>query len=181
MNAALVRINQADLAELVGVSESRISQLVSEGHLAAGDDMHAWILAYCSRLRAQAADRGGESVLTRERAKLARAQTESLELKNAITLETYAPTSVLAEILAMTRRAIADRLDALPSQLRTAHPALPNTAFHALSVAIASARDEWVRATATLVVAPVDDNECDQGNDEEEQLAEAAAKNDAAA
>ena len=71
-------IAQAEFAQMIGVSEARVSQLLSEGVLARGETALEWNVAYCERLRDQAAGRLGAEVggldLVQERAALAREQ-----------------------------------------------------------------------------------------------------------
>lgn len=108
--------------------------------------------------------------LADERAALARAQREGIELKNAVLRGTYAPVSMLAEVLATASQAVAERLDHLPGILKKACPQLTDAdRGHVMSV-IASARNEWVRATSELAVqriASIDDEaedvEADRG------------------
>ena len=40
-------ISQAEFAQIVGVSEARVSQLVSEGVIVRGDSALEWLTAYC--------------------------------------------------------------------------------------------------------------------------------------
>ena len=72
-------ISQAEFAALIGVSEARVSQLVSEGVIVRGDSGHEWLLAYCERLRDQAAGRASAGLggldLVQERAALAWAES----------------------------------------------------------------------------------------------------------
>ena len=72
------QVSQAEFAAMIGVSEARASQLVSEGVIVRGETAHEWLVAYCERLRDQAAGRLGEGAggldLVQERAALAREQ-----------------------------------------------------------------------------------------------------------
>ena len=68
---------QTALAGLVGVTQPTISNLVSEGKLPSSGTLGELLLAYCARLRDQAAGRMGENTtldLVQERAALAREQ-----------------------------------------------------------------------------------------------------------
>lgn len=79
-----LRCTQAAFAELVGLSESAVSQLHTAGVLIEGEPLRAWLLAYIDRLREQAAGRLGQSVgpdLVHERAGLARVQRQAAELR----------------------------------------------------------------------------------------------------
>ena len=157
---------QVTLARLVGVDPSAISHAVAEGRLPAGGTLADALLAYCHRLREQAAGRlgaepGGLDLAT-ERAALARAQREGIEIKNAALRGQYAPIPLLAEVLATASQAVAERFDHLPGRLRKACPTLPARAMDEVLTVVAAARNEWVRETAELVsrrvLTPDDDD-----------------------
>jgi phage terminase Nu1 subunit (DNA packaging protein) len=158
-------IQQAQLAQMLGLSEARVSQLMSEGVLPEGGTGMDWLHAYCSRLREQAAGRLGSEVggldLAQERAALAREQRMGIALKNAVLRGEYASVSLLGEVLATASQAVAERFDHLPGQLRKACPDLPPAAIDQAMATIASARNEWVRSTAALVSSSLlqDDDE----------------------
>lgn len=147
-------LSQSAFARLVGLTPSRVNQLLAEGVLPADAPAGDWLLAYCERLREQAAGRSGDGdlVLAQERAALARAQREGVELKNAITRGEYAPIGLLADVLATASSSIADHLDGLEPLLRKAVPDLPARALETIGRRVADARNEWVRATERLVV-----------------------------
>lgn len=153
------RISQADFAQLIGVSEARVSQLVSEGVITRGETAAQWLIAYCERLRDQAAGRMGESMgldLVQERAALARAQREGQDIKNAVARREYAPVGLLADVLGMASSAVVDRFDQLEGALRKACPDLPDAAKTTVQQVIANARNEWIRSTASLVIEAID-------------------------
>jgi phage terminase Nu1 subunit (DNA packaging protein) len=152
-------IAQAEFAELVGVSEARVSQLISEGVIARGDTAHGWLVGYCERLRDQAAGRMGETMgldLVQERAALAREQREGQAIKNAVARREYAPVGLLADVLGQAAGAVVGRFDQLEGTLRKACPDLPDEAKTAVLTVIAAARNEWIRSTARLVSDSVD-------------------------
>ncbi len=151
---------------MVGVSQQAVSDMVSRGVLENGAPLRQWLLAYCGRLREQAAGRiGSESGgldLAQERAALARSQRTGIDIKNAVLRGEYAAVGLLGEVLASASQAVAERFDHLPGQLRKACPDLPPAAVDQVMTAIASARNEWVRSTVALVGAsltPGDDDE----------------------
>lgn len=158
-------IRQAQLAQLVGLSEARVSQLLSDGALPAAGCGLDWLHAYCLRLREQAAGRLGSEVggldLAQERAALAREQRMGIEIKNAVLRGEYAAVTLLAEVLAAASQAVAERFDHLPGQLRKACPDLPPAAVDQIMATVAGARNEWVRATVALVSATITDVEDD--------------------
>ena len=154
------QISQAEFAEIIGVSEARVSQLVSDGVIVRGDSAHEWLMAYCERLRDQAAGRAGSEVggldLVQERAALAREQREGQAIKNAVARKEYAPVGLLADVLGMASSAVVDRFDQLEGALRKACPDLPDEAKTTVQQVIASARNEWIRSTERLVTDAID-------------------------
>ena len=153
-------VTQQDFAVMIGVSEARVSQMVSEGLIAPGQTCLDWLQAYTFRLREQAAGRMGDEVggldLVQERAALARSQRISQDLKNDIARGEYAPIGLLADVLGMASSAVVDRFEQLEGALRKACPTLADDAKATVMQVIASARNEWIRSTAKLVSDAVD-------------------------
>jgi phage terminase Nu1 subunit (DNA packaging protein) len=154
-------VSQAEFAQMIGVSEARVSQLVSEAIIVRGDTAHEWLIGYCERLRDQAAGRAGSETggldLVQERAALARSQRIAQDLKNDIARGEYAPIGLLADVLGMASSAVVDRFEQLEGTLRKACPDLPDEARTAVATVIASARNEWIRSTAKLVTERLDE------------------------
>lgn len=148
-------ISQAEFAQMVGVSEARVSQLVGEGVIVRGDTGHSWLLGYCERLRDQAAGRASSETggldLVQERAALAREQRLAQALKNAVARGEYAPIGALADVLGMASSAVVDRMDQFEGLLRKACPDLPEEARAIALAVMANARNEWIRSTSKLV------------------------------
>lgn len=146
---------QAALAGVVGVSQQAISALMGEGKLPASGTMGQLLQAYCQRLRDQAAGRLGGEVngldLVQERAALAREQRIAQAMKNAVSRSEYAPIGVLSDVLGAASSAVVDRMDQIEGQLRKACPDLPEEARTTVLAVMASARNEWIRATAKLM------------------------------
>ncbi|WP_062362242.1 hypothetical protein [Variovorax paradoxus] len=155
-----VSITQAEFAVLVGVSEAKVSQLVGEGVIERGQTAHAWLLAYCERLREVAAGRAsveaGGLDLVQERARLARSQREAQDIKNAVARGEFAPIGLLADVLGMASSAVVDRFEQLEGALRKACPELPDEAKATVQQVIANARNEWIRSTSKLVEEEMD-------------------------
>lgn len=152
-------ISQAEFAQIVGVSEARVSQMVSEGVIARGDTAAAWLVAYCERLRDQAAGRLGETYgldLVQERAALAREQRIGQAIKNGVARKEFGPVGLLADVLGTAASAVVDRFDHLEGVLAKSCPDLPEEAKTAVLTVIADARNEWIRSTAKLVDEAVD-------------------------
>lgn len=153
-------VSQAEFAAMIGVSEARASQLVSEGVISRGDTAHGWLVAYCERLRVQAAGRLGEGAggldLVQERAALAREQRIGQAIKNGVARKEYGPVGLLADVLGTAASAVVDRFDHLEGVLAKSCPDLPEEAKTAVLTVIADARNEWIRSTAKLVDDAVD-------------------------
>lgn len=158
---------QADIAEHLDLSDRSVREFLA----AAGIDHRDVTLgeirvAYIRHLREIAAGRAavGDIDLATERALLARAQREGQEIKNAVALGTYAPIELLSDVLANAAQAVVDRLEQIPADLRRVCPDLPQAARDAVMAEVASARNEMVRKTASLVadaLEPTDEQEPD--------------------
>lgn len=143
-----------------------MSQLVSEGVITRGETAAEWLTAYCERLRGQAAGRLGDSLgldLVQERAALAREQRIGQAIKNGVARKEYAPVGLLADVLGTASSAVVDRFDHLEGMLAKACPDLPDEAKTIVQAVIADARNEWVKSTAALVDAAVDEMLLDDG------------------
>ena len=155
------QVSQAEFAQMIGVSEARVSQLVADGVIVRGDTAQAWLVAYCERLRDQAAGRASASVggldLVQERAALAREQRIGQAIKNGVARKEYGPVGLLADVLGTASSAVVDRFDHLEGMLAKSCPDLPEEAKTAVLTVIADARNEWIRSTAKLVDAAVDE------------------------
>lgn len=164
-------ISQAEFAQIVGISEARVSTLISEGVLVKGDNAHSWLLGYCERLRDMAAGRAsvGGLDLVQERAALARSQREAQELKNAVARGEFAPIGLLADVLGQAASAVVDRMDQVEGDLRKACPDLPEDARVVVLRTLANARNEWIRSTAKLISDKMDQmaDPLDEGEDDE--------------
>lgn len=150
---------QTALAELVGVTQPTISNLMTDGKIPATGTLGELLRAYCARLRDQAAGRMGENTtldLVQERAALAREQREGQAIKNAVARREYAPVGLLADVLGMAASSVVDRFDQLEGALRKACPDLPDEAKTTLQQVIASARNEWIRSTERSVFDGID-------------------------
>lgn len=156
---------QADIAEHLDLSDRSVREFLTAAGMDHREASLAEIrVAYIRHLREIAAGRAavGDIDLATERAWLARAQREGQEIKNAVSLGTYAPIELLSDVLANAAQAVVDRLEQIPADLRRVCPDLPQAARDAVMAEIASARNEMVRKTATLVadaLEPTDEQE----------------------
>jgi phage terminase Nu1 subunit (DNA packaging protein) len=82
-------VTAAVLADLIGVSPRSITDLAKRGIVVRADrgfDQRKSVRGYCDQLRKLATGRGGDAAIvtaTAERARLAKAQADAVELKNA--------------------------------------------------------------------------------------------------
>ncbi len=154
------KFSQTALADLVGVTQPAISAMVSEGKISGDGTLGEVLIAYCQRLRDQAAGRVGADAggldLVQERAALAREQRIAQALKNAVARGEYAPIGLLGDVLGMASSAVVDRMELIDGQLRKACPDLPEAARATVLAVLANARNEWIRATTKLVATRVD-------------------------
>lgn len=153
-------------ADLVGSDRVSVTEWRGKKRLPTPLVLGPALLAYCGRLREQAALRLGHTDggldLVQERAALAKAQREGVELKNAVLRGTHGEIALLERVLAASVGAVCERLDFLPAQIRTACPDLPQEALDAVMSVIAVARNDWARSTTSLVLEeaiPEDDDE----------------------
>lgn len=162
---------QAEVAAIVGVTQQNISALMGEGKLPLSGSVQDLVHAYCFRLREQAAGRMGAEVggldLAQERAALAREQRLGIEIKNAVLRGEYAPISLLSEVLATASQSVVERFEQLPALLKKSCPDLPDAARDQVMVALAGARNEWVRATESLALSRAESELADDGHDAE--------------
>lgn len=139
-------ITHEAFADIVGVSQQAVSEMVATGILPRTGTGRDWLHAYCKRLRDKAAGRDNDSILAQERAALARAQRVGQEMKNAIVAKQYAPIGLMSKLLAEAAQSAVEHLDKLPSVLRMTCPDLPFAARKSLDKALTDARNEVARA-----------------------------------
>ena len=135
------KATQQTFATLVGVTRSAVVAAVSEGILTPGQSYREWLLAYCKRLREMAAGRysAGELDLTEERARLARAQSERIEMENAVKRGELAPIDTLRDAMIPAMTQISALMDAIPVKLKREAPHLTATDLEIVKREIASA------------------------------------------
>lgn len=167
LEALDTRCDQKTLAQVVGLSEARISQLMKDGVMQRGDTIGEQILAYCENIREVAGGRApgaGELDPGQEKAKLDRERRMSVRIKNRQALGEWAAIPLLEKTLAKASAAMASKLEALPGELLKVAPDLPFEAVEALRNAIAKARNDWVADTEELNLS----DDPDPGDEDEE-------------
>lgn len=163
---------QSVVADVVGVTKQAIHAMVQEGKLPDCKTTGEMIAAYCERLRDQAAGRLGDVHggldLVQERAALAREQRIAQKLKNDIAQGEYAPIGLLSDVLGVASSAVVDRMNQMEGTLRKSCPGIDEDVMTIVLRVMASARNEWIRATVKLVTVAVEDMVDDEDEDEDE-------------
>lgn len=137
-------MTQQDIADHLDMSQQAVSSLLQELGIdwrqASLDDVR---FAYIRRLREMAAGRAtvGDLDLATERAGLARAQREKIEMANAVTRGELAPVMLIEEVLAKAAGKIAGVLDAIPGMVRRRLPQLTSNDIGLIRGEIAKARN----------------------------------------
>ncbi len=133
----------AELGALVGVTRQAVAHLVASGVITREMTAREALLAYCGRLREQAAGRAsaGDLDLAQERAALAKAHRERVERRNAAERGELVSVELLEAVLARAGARVAAILDAVPGNLRRRSSALSAADISLVADAIARARN----------------------------------------
>lgn len=162
-------ISQQEFGSLIGVSQPAVSQMLTKGILSPGGTGGQWILEYCSHLREVAAGRAtdGSIDLPTERALLAREQRIGQKIKNDVARGTYAAIEALTDVLANASQAAVDHFDQIPAGINRVCPDLPLPVRDLVMTTIASARNEFVRKTASLIADALEPSDLQEEPDPE--------------
>ena len=141
---------QACIAEIIGISQQAVSEIERRGVCDRGMTLLQWWRTYTNHLREQAAGRlaSGDLDLATERAALARAQRERIEMQNAVTRRELAPAFLLEEILSSAGAKMGAIFDAIPGAIRRRNQALTAADLETIATEIAKARN--IAAAMTL-------------------------------
>ena len=136
-------MSQQDIAEHLDLSQQAVSQWLDRlgiDHKSVTlDDVR---VAYIRSLREQAAGRAasGDLDLATERAGLAKAQRERIEMQNDVTRRELAPVVLIEEVLAKAGSKVAGILDAIPGMIKR-RVALSSADLELIAIEIARARN----------------------------------------
>jgi terminase small subunit / prophage DNA-packing protein len=163
-------MTQAEFGALVGVSQQAIGNLVGRGILDKSMDGHQLLQVYCSHLREQAAGRAanGDLDLATERAGLAKAQRERIEMQNAVTRGELAPVALIEAVLSMAGGKIAGILEAIPGAAKRRVPSLTSDEVKNITGEITRVRN--IVANMSLADLREPDEEGEEGAGEAEVL-----------
>ena len=153
---------QTEIAAHLDMSDRAVREFLA----AAGIEQKAETLsgirvAYIRRQREVAAGRGAEGGvdLAAERALLARAQKERIEMQNAVTRGELAPVALIEEVLTKAASKVAGILDAIPGMIRRRVPLLTAADIERIAMEIAKARNRVAEMSlADLDVAEDEDH-----------------------
>lgn len=166
-----IRVSGAELARSLGVSRQAVAKAAKAGRITRGPDGKFDALLAAEEFttnadqsqRARSLLQPGSSaanfppavrVMLEQRARLARAQAETVEMKNAILRREYAPVAMLEDALARAARQMVGVLEALPGKLRRRLPDLPAGALTIIEHEICLLRN--LAAAAALEEAAAD-------------------------
>lgn len=143
-------LTQAAIAEIIGTSQQAVSDVEGRGICSRDMPLGVWLRTYVSHLREQAAGRlaSGDLDLATERAGLAKAQRERIEMQNSVTRRELAPTYLLEEVLAAAGSRVAAVLDSIPGAIRRRNQNLTAADIQTIASEIAKARN--IAASITL-------------------------------
>ena len=162
------RVTQAEFGEMIGVSQPAVSKMLTDGVLSGSASVGVWLREYCSHMREVAAGRvaAGDLDLATERAGLARAQREKIEMQNQVTRKELAPSYLLEEILAKAGARAAAILDTIPGMIKRRVPSLTADDVSAIAREVAKARN----IAAGVSLASLDDEPEAAADDDTEIL-----------
>lgn len=132
-------MSQAAFAEIVGISQQAVSDLARRGVLKSDAAGAEWLLAYCEKLREEAAGRSGS--LAEARAALDNARREEVEMRNAAKRRELVPVAVIEQVLAKVGRQLAGILEGLAPAIRLRWPEVTADQLHLLEAEIVRARN----------------------------------------
>jgi len=134
---------QSEVAAHVDLSERSVREWEIKLTLPPEYTLADFRIGYIRRLREEAAGRAadGDLDLATERAALARAQREKIEMQNAVTRGELTPTLLLEQVLASTASKVAGILDAIPGMIRRRVPLLTADDIQLIATEIVKARN----------------------------------------
>lgn len=160
-------MTQSEFGQLVGVSQQAVSDLLKRDVLLPAQPASVWLHAYCSHLREHAAGRAasGDLDLAAERAALARAQRERIEMQNAETRRESAPVVLLEMAVASIGRKVAAVLEAVPVKIKRRSKNLTAEDIEIITAEITKARN--IAASALFDMEDPDGSKRDTESDSE--------------
>lgn len=150
----LAQPSQQAFGDLVGVSQQAVADMLKRGVISPGDTMAGWLSSYCGHLREAAAGRSGSLVY--ERARLAAAQADRVELQNRVARSEYAHIDTLGDVLSKCVSVMVAELDQIDGAVAMSCPDLPEPTRLAVLRCVTDARNKVAAAGASLTIGDVD-------------------------
>lgn len=147
---------QAEIADHLDLSERAVRDLLDDlGINHKLSTLTEIRVAYIRHLREVAAGRmaAGDLDLAAERAALARAQRERIEMQNAVSRKELAPVVAIEQVLAQAGSKVAAVLDTIPGMIRRRVPGLSAADIELVAAEVAKARN----IAAAIRMADLDD------------------------
>lgn len=132
-------MTQSEFADLVGVTQQAVSDLVKRGVLRPNLTAATWLREYCAHLREEAAGRAG--TLADASAALKIAQRQEVELRLAIKRRQYVPLEVLQMVIGRGARKAVSALAGLPPKIHRRWPTVQPDQMALIEEEIARARN----------------------------------------
>lgn len=158
-------IKQVDFAELVGITQPAVSDMLTRGLLKPGDSARVWLQAYTRQLREAAAGRGADGELALNRAAESKTRNQLLQIKLKKASGEYAEVSLIEQVLAHIGTQVASQLEPLPAQIKMLCPQLTSEDLQGIESAITEARNLAARAGLS-VLNELDPDEDDATDDD---------------
>lgn len=145
---------QADTAIHLDLSDRSIREWETKlGFVAKKYSLSEFRISYIRALREEAAGRAtaGDSCLATERARLARAQAEKIEMQNAVSRKELAPVALLEQVLATTGTKAQRILATIKGELRRRFPALNAADLQAVDQIVGKALGQVAAMSLTVI------------------------------
>ncbi|WP_305908481.1 hypothetical protein Q9L42_010485 [Methylomarinum sp. Ch1-1] len=119
-------MSQQVFADAVGITQPVVSDLCRRQILNQGGTFGDWVRRYCGHLQSQADERAacGDLDLAFERAALARAHREKIEMQNDAKRREYGPIDELDAGVDRVLAAVSERIGTIPSRVESSVVAL---------------------------------------------------------
>lgn len=151
---------QKEFADLVGISQPAVSDLLTRGVLVARQSVSVWLKAYTAHLREQAAGRGGDGQLAANRAAESATRNELLQIKLKAARGDYAPVSAIERVLAAIGAVVVSKLEPLPARIKMLAPQLTAEDLKEIEAEITQARN--AAADAGLALLAIEEADLDE-------------------
>lgn len=154
---------QEQFAQLVGISQPAVSDLLTRGVLGKGQSAQTWLHAYTGHLREQAAGRGADGELAMRRAQESATRNELLQIKLKKARGEYAEIAVIEQVLAAIGARISSLLEPLPARIKQLKPAFTAEDLKEIDAVITDARNLAASACVDMLSDGESDADADEG------------------